>query len=105
MVEAHAQGDRIPADLLIRHGYLITMDEERRVIADGAIVVLGNRIAAVGPDREVAAGYAAAREIDAAGAPVHPGFIECHMHASFQLYRGALPDRPECGDRRWRDRG
>ena len=27
------------------------------------------------------------------GAPVHPGFIECHMHASFQLFRGALPDQ------------
>jgi cytosine/adenosine deaminase-related metal-dependent hydrolase len=80
------------ADLLIRHGYLITMDEERRVIADGTVAIRGNRILAVGSDRELAARYAAAREIDAAGAPVHPGFVECHMHASFQLYRGALPD-------------
>jgi cytosine/adenosine deaminase-related metal-dependent hydrolase len=81
------------ADILIRHGYLITMDEERRVIADGAIAIRGNRILAVGPDAEIAARYSAGREIDAGGAPVHPGFIECHMHASFQLYRGALPDQ------------
>ena len=35
----------------------------------------------------------AARSIDAKGAPVHPGFVESHMHASFQLFRGALPDQ------------
>ena len=34
---------------------------------------------------------AADRTIDAEGAPVHPSFIECHMHASFQSFRGALP--------------
>jgi cytosine/adenosine deaminase-related metal-dependent hydrolase len=87
-----AGAEKDAVDLLIRHGYLITMDSERRVIADGAIAVRGNRIVAVGPDVEIVARHAAAREIDAAGAPVHPGFVECHMHASFQLYRGALPD-------------
>ncbi len=85
-------GPHLTADLVIRHGYLITMDQERRLIEDGAIVIGGGKILAVGPDREIAARYTAAREIDAEGAPVHPGFIECHMHASFQLYRGALPD-------------
>jgi cytosine/adenosine deaminase-related metal-dependent hydrolase len=90
--QAKQGGQRLPADLVIRHGYLITMDSDRRLIEDGAIAIGGGKILAVGPDREVAARYAAAREIDAEGAPVHPGFIECHMHASFQLYRGALPD-------------
>lgn len=85
-------GERLPADILIRHGYLITMDQDRRLIDDGAIAIGGGRILAVGPDRDISAGYKATREIDAEGAPVHPGFIECHMHASFQLYRGALPD-------------
>lgn len=80
------------ADLVIRHGYLITMDEDRRQIEDGAIAISSGRILAIGPDAEIAAAFAGRREIDAAGAPVHPGFIECHLHASFQLYRGALPD-------------
>ena len=78
-------GARLPADLVIRHGYLITMDGARRLIEDGAIAIGGGKILAVGPDSEIAARYAGAREIDAEGAPVHPGFIECHMHASFQL--------------------
>src|SRR5689334_7074763 len=87
-----ADTEKTVADLLVRHGYLITMDDERRVIADGAIAIRGKRIIAVGRDAEIAARFSATREIDAAGAPVHPGFVECHMHASFQLYRGALPD-------------
>lgn len=85
-------GACLPADLVIRHGYLITMDGERRLIEDGAVAIGGGKILAVGADGEVAPRYATTREIDAEGAPVHPGFIECHMHASFQLYRGALPD-------------
>ena len=28
-----------------------------------------------------------------ASAAAHPGFVECHLHASFQVFRGALPDQ------------
>src|SRR6185295_1225600 len=79
--------------LLIRHAYVITMDDQRRIIADGAIAIDGGRIIAVGDDAALASCCAAARVIDARGAPAHPGFIECHLHASFQLFRGALPDQ------------
>lgn len=80
-------------ELLIRHGYLITMDDSRLIIEDGAVAVDRGRILEVGNDHAVAAKYAAGRVIDAKGAPVHPGFIECHMHASFQSFRGALADQ------------
>ena len=43
-------------DLLIRHGRVITMDAERRILTDGAIAITDGRITAVGPDSEVAAG-------------------------------------------------
>jgi cytosine/adenosine deaminase-related metal-dependent hydrolase len=79
--------------LLIRHAYVITMDDDQRIVSDGAIAVDGGRIVAVGDDAAVAPRYTAARVIDARGAPAHPGFIECHLHASFQLFRGALPDQ------------
>lgn len=81
------------ADVVVRHGYLITMDDDRTVIEDGAVAIAGDAIVAVGPDREVAAGFSAVEEIDAAGGPVHPGLIEAHLHASYQLFRGALPDQ------------
>jgi cytosine/adenosine deaminase-related metal-dependent hydrolase len=81
------------AKLLIRHGYVITMDDDATIHEDGAVAVgADGRILAVGADVDIAARYQAARSIDAKGAPVHPGFVECHLHASFQLFRGALPD-------------
>ena len=79
-------------DLLVRHGYVITMDAERRIITDGAIAIMGRRIVEVGEDSDLSQRYLPVRTIDAGGAPVHPGLIECHMHASFQTYRGVIPD-------------
>ena len=93
MTEASSSSNtREAVDLLVRHGYLITMDAERRLIEDGAVAIKAGRIVAIGSDREIATRFTATREVDAEGAPVHPGFVECHMHASFQLYRGVLPD-------------
>ncbi|WP_018181637.1 amidohydrolase family protein [Kaistia granuli] len=86
------------ADLIIRHGYVITMDDESRILEDGAIAIQAGRILAVGPDAEITARYTATQVVDAKGAPVHPGFVECHLHASFQIFRGALPDQLSEGD-------
>ncbi|BCP53500.1 N-ethylammeline chlorohydrolase [Kaistia sp. 32K] len=88
----------VEADTIIRHGYVITMDDESRIFEDGAVAIRDGRILAVGADAEVAARYRARRVIEARGAPVHPGFVECHLHASFQIFRGALPDQLSEGD-------
>jgi len=93
MTETNGALTPTPVDLLIRHAYVMTMDDEGRLIQDGAIAVAGRRIVEVGADRTLVPRYLAARTIDAAGAPVHPGLIECHMHASFQTYRGVMPDQ------------
>jgi 5-methylthioadenosine/S-adenosylhomocysteine deaminase len=65
-------------DLLIRHGYVLTVDPERTVHSDGAIAITGSIISAVGPDAEITARYSASRVINARGAPVHPGMIDPH---------------------------
>lgn len=79
-------------DLLIRHAYVITSDAEGRVITDGAVAVSGRLIVDVGNDATLATRYMARRTIDAAGAPVHPGLVDTHLHASFHIFRGAVPD-------------
>lgn len=84
--------EKIAVDLLIRNGYLITMDAQRRIIPNGAIAIANRRIVEIGPEREVLARYSAAQSIDAGGAPVHPGLIECHLHASFHTYRSVISD-------------
>ena len=55
----------VAADLIIRHGYVITMDDASRILEDGAIAIRDGRILAVGPDAEIAARYAAGRVVDA----------------------------------------
>ena len=40
-------------DLLIRNGFVITLDGRRRTFRSGAVAVEGRRITAVGPDRDV----------------------------------------------------
>lgn len=83
----------IPAsvDILVRHAYVITMDDDGRLIPDGAVAILGRRIVDVGADEAIAKRVQALRTIDARGAPVHPGLVETHLHASYQTFRGVVP--------------
>ncbi|MFN0194052.1 MAG: amidohydrolase family protein [Aestuariivirga sp.] len=88
-------GDEAPqhVGLIIHNGHVITMDDGSRIIVDGAIAIDGNRIVAVGDSQDILARYRAGKMIDAKRAPIHPGFVECHLHASFQTFRSALPDQ------------
>lgn len=79
-------------DLLVRHGHILTLDDAGTIIPDGAVAIAGRRIVEVGEDAILGQRYRAARTIDAGGAPVHPGLVECHLHASFQTFRGLIPD-------------
>lgn len=81
-------------DLLLVGGHILTLDPQRRVLADGAIAVRAGKITAIGPTAEVTAAWTADRRIEAGGGLVHPGFIDGHYHAGLHLIRGALPDDP-----------
>src|SRR4029078_5698166 len=59
-----------------------------RIIRDGAIVVDSGKIVAVGKSAEIAKAYAAKKSVDARNTVPTPGFIDCHLHSSFQLSRG-----------------
>jgi 5-methylthioadenosine/S-adenosylhomocysteine deaminase len=77
------------ADLLVRNiDWLITVDGGRRIFRDGAIAVRNGKIVAAGKSGDLAGGYAGEREIDGRNMVVTPGFIDCHLHSSFQLSRG-----------------
>ena len=75
-------------DLIILHGTIVTMDSALHIYDDGAIVIRGNSIIAVGPANEIASRYAASRTIDATGEIVMPGLINGHAHAAMSLFRG-----------------
>lgn len=81
-------------DLLIRNGYVVSIDAERRVFPSGAVAISGGWIVDVGPEREVAPRFSAKQVIDAHGAPVHPGYVDAHAHVTLHTTRGAFPDSP-----------
>ena len=81
-----------PVDLTIIHGVVLTMDEQRRIVADGAIAIRGGRISAVGQTTDLLRSYRPARTIDARGGVIQPGFIDCHVHLTLHLGRGSIPD-------------
>jgi 5-methylthioadenosine/S-adenosylhomocysteine deaminase len=76
-------------DLLIRDiDWLVTVDATRRIFRDGAVAVADGKIVAVGKSAEIAATHSARQVIDGRGTVATPGFVDCHLHSSFQLSRG-----------------
>jgi cytosine/adenosine deaminase-related metal-dependent hydrolase len=78
-----------------------TADAESRIYPSGSVLVVGDRIAAVGPVEEVAQAVSALtagqrdglRVLDAASMLVMPGFVNNHWHDMFALrivFKGAL---------------
>jgi 5-methylthioadenosine/S-adenosylhomocysteine deaminase len=87
-----SNGEGRPCALLIRNGYLVTMDSARRVFTHGAVAIDNGIVVDVGDDAELAAAFRPERVIDADGAPVHPGFLDVHTHVTLHATRGAFSD-------------
>ena len=81
--------------ILITHGTVITMDEGASIIEDGALLLSGDTIAAVGATVDLAALYPGAERLDAHGQWVMPGNVCAHTHFYGLFARGmALPGSP-----------
>ncbi len=77
-------------DILIHNGQLVTMNAARTIYPAGAVAVTNSRIVEVGADAELRPKYDAGETIDAAGAIVHPGFIDAHNHIVHTTCRGVF---------------
>ena len=78
--------------------FILTVDEGRRIIQDGSILIEGQNITQVGKAAEMA-GIAADRVIDASEMVVTPGFCNGHMHISYaHATRGIFPDSLDPGE-------
>jgi predicted amidohydrolase YtcJ len=79
---APAAPESAPADLVLRNGKVVTVDD---AIPDAeAIAVAGDRVLAVGSDEEIARYVGEATEvIDLEGRLAIPGFIEGHGHFAY----------------------
>lgn len=74
--------------LILDIDWLITVDGERRVIRDAGIAVVDGEFRAVGKSADVAAAWQGATVVDGRNRVATPGFVDSHLHSSFQLSRG-----------------
>ncbi|MBM3301200.1 MAG: amidohydrolase family protein, partial [Deltaproteobacteria bacterium] len=82
------------ADMIVEGGTVVTLDPKRRVIADGAVVVTGSKIEAVGNREKIGERYTADKVIRAQGKVLLPGLINTHTHIFQTLLKGIGPDLP-----------
>ncbi len=71
--------------IVLRNGTVLTMDDGHRVLRDSDVLVVGDQIAALGPNLAVPEGTA---DIDASGGIVMPGMIDTHRHMWQTAMRG-----------------
>ena len=81
-----------PADLILTNGTVVTMNALGDLVPQGAIVIKGRDIVAVGPADEVLAGWQAAEIVDCQGGAILPGLINVHTHVPMSLLRGLADD-------------
>lgn len=74
----------MPEELLIKGGYVVTMDPDLGDLAAGDVLIADGLITAVGEDLRPAT--AEAEVIDAAGRLVIPGMVDTHRH----VWQGAI---------------
>lgn len=83
---------------LLFNAGVVTMDAPRRQYTRGAVLIEGDRIAAVGPSDDLVAQVNAApdaqavSQVDLRGRWILPGLINTHVHTSQQLGRGLGDD-------------
>ncbi len=80
-----------PADILILGGTVVTMDQDRNIIDDGAISIKDGRIVAIGKTANMRR-QPARQVINAAGKVIIPGLINTHTHVPMSLFRGIADD-------------
>lgn len=80
--------------ILITNGKVFTRDEKKPYIENGAVLIDGKTIKAIGTTDELKGKYPDAEVKDAKGRIVMPGFINTHMHYYSTFARGMALDNP-----------
>ncbi len=78
------------ADIVIKNGMILTMDEKLTLHDKADIAISGSKIVDISPNTK----YKAKKTIDAQNKLVMPGLINTHTHAAMTLLRGIADDMP-----------
>lgn len=74
--------------MLYLHATIVTVNPDRDVLLDGAILVKGDKIADIGKSGALLAKYGDEEQLDLTGRIIIPGLITTHMHTAQTLLRG-----------------
>lgn len=80
--------------MIISNGPVITNDPASPFVPDGAVVVQGDSIVAVGPAAEILATHPGHETIDVGGRVIMAGLINAHTHAYSAYARGMAVHQP-----------
>ncbi|HKZ24862.1 MAG TPA: amidohydrolase family protein [Acidimicrobiia bacterium] len=84
-----AETQREEVDLLIDGiDWLVTVDKTRRVVRNAGVAIRDGRFVMVGGADEISRRVVARQRLDGSGTVATPGFVDGHLHSSFQLSRG-----------------
>jgi 5-methylthioadenosine/S-adenosylhomocysteine deaminase len=89
-----SSNDSYNSDIIISNTIIVTMDADFRIIEDGAIVICGDSILAIGNSQEILSKYNAPKIIDGKGKMIMPGLINTHTHSPMVIFRGFADDLP-----------
>jgi len=81
-------------DLLVRADAVITQDDDRRVLTDGAVAIRDGLVLEVGDYTVLDACYEPVRRLDMSGKMLMPGLVNGHTHLPMTLLRGFADDLP-----------
>lgn len=76
----------------ITNGIVLTMNTDREIVEDGAVVIDNNLIKDYGTIDEMSRKYEFDEIIDADGGIIMPGFINGHCHVSMSVFKGIGED-------------
>jgi putative selenium metabolism protein SsnA len=80
--------------MIIGNGPVITNDPANPFLPDGAVVVHGDSIVAVGPAAEIRAAHPGEEMVDVGGRVIMAGLINAHTHAYSAYARGMAVHQP-----------
>ena len=78
---------------IIQNATIVTMDSEKRVLHDAAMILEKDRISWIGLNKELTPPTNSSTVIDAKNKVIFPGFINIHTHAALSILRGIGDDR------------
>ena len=79
-------------DWILTNAHVVTANAAGDLFNPGAIAIERDRLVAVGPAADIAAGYSSAQTVDLGGKVIIPGLVNAHTHVPMTLLRGLADD-------------